>query len=158
MFQGLVLLAQNTTDKKDKGNYMFYHKSFGLLAAGLLAPRLLLRVASKAPGPVVGSAAWEHTVARLTHYIMYGFIIGLPVTGVAMGATSGFGLPFFYTTIPSIEKKPEIAKQAYNIHKLLGQAFEYAVPLHVGGALQHAVRGHSIFPRILGSAGKKAAK
>eukprot|EP01031_Cornospumella_fuschlensis_P029714 gene29714-35873_t len=119
---GLVLLAQNTQDKKDKGNYMFYHNSFGLLAAGLLAPRLLLRITSKTPGPVVNqrpTGDWH--------------------------AYFGFGLPSFYTTIPSIEKKPEIAKQTYNIHKLMGQAFEYAVPLHAG-ALQRVVRVNGSHP------------
>ena len=34
---------------------MYYHKSFGLLACGLLFPRLLLKLTSKDPGPVVGA-------------------------------------------------------------------------------------------------------
>ena len=38
-------------DKKNIGYYMKLHKSFGLLAAGLLIPRLLMRRASVAKLP-----------------------------------------------------------------------------------------------------------
>jgi cytochrome b561 len=154
------LQAQNTKDKALKTKYMFWHKSFGLLAAGLLGPRVLARVLSKSPGPVVGANAIEATAGSLGHLAMYGFAFVLPVSGVIMGAFSGFGLPFFYTTIPSIEKKPDIAKQAYEIHKIAGQVFEYFVPIHVGGALYHVFRGHSVFARItgLGNAANKSSK
>lgn len=151
-----MLAAQNTKDKTEKANYMFYHKSFGLLAFGLLGPRLVARLTSKSPGPVVGASAIEHAGASLSHLAMYGFAIFLPVSGVVMGAYSGFGLPFFYTTIPSIEKKPPVAKQAYELHKIAGQVLEYFVPLHVAGAFYHVFRGHTIFARILGSGGNAA--
>lgn len=155
---GLVLAAQNTKDKQEKSNYMYYHKSFGLLSFGFLFPRVLFKVISKDPAPIVGAARWEAIAATTSHYAMYIFIIGLPFTGVFMGAYSGYGLPFFYTTIPSIQKEPTIAKKAYEIHKVLGQAFEYFVPLHVGGAFYHVIKGHTIFPRIIGVAGKAAPK
>jgi len=154
---GLVLSAQNTKDKKLKGNFMYYHKSFGLLAFGLLFPRLYLRLTSKAPGPIEGANELAKMGASLSHYILYGFIIGLPVTGVAMGAYSGFGLPFFFTVIPSISKNQQIAKPAYEYHKQMGQAFEYFVPLHVAGAVYHVVAGHSIAARIIGGAAAKSA-
>lgn len=153
---GFVLGAQNTKDKKQKGDYMYYHKSFGLLAFGLLFPRVFFRLTSKAPGPIEGASDLAKLGATLSHYMLYGFAVGLPVTGVAMGAYSGFGLPFFFTTIPSIDKKPDIAKPAYEYHKKLGQAFEYFVPLHVAGAAYHVVAGHSIVARILGGAAKAA--
>lgn len=153
---GLVISAQNTKDKKLKGNFMYYHKSFGLLAFGLLFPRIALRLTSKAPGPIEGANEIAKLGATLSHYVLYGFAIGLPFTGVAMGAYSGFGLPFFFTVIPSISKNQDIAKPAYEYHKILGQAFEYFVPLHVAGALYHVVAGHSIAARIIGGAAKSA--
>ena len=39
-------------------------------------------------------------------------------------------------------------------HKLAGQALEYFVLLHVAGALQHVLRGHTIIGRILGGVSK----
>lgn len=147
---GLVLAAQNTKDKKAKGDFMYYHKSFGTLAFALLFPRLAIKLASKSPGPIEGAGTIEILAAKVSHYVMYGFIAFLPISGVVMGMFSGFGLPFFFKTIPSIEKKPEYAKPAYEYHKLAGSAFEYFVPIHVGGAFFHVLKGQTIFPRILG--------
>lgn len=79
--KGLVLAAQNTADKKLKGSLMYYHKSFGLLSFGLLFPRIFFRITSKLPGPVVGANTIEHLGATISHYLMYGFIFALPVTG-----------------------------------------------------------------------------
>ena len=78
-----VNLAQNTKDKDAKMKYMFMHKSFGTLAAGLMLPRLALRLASKAPGPLT-NAVWEQMLAKASHTAMYGFLIAMPATGVAM--------------------------------------------------------------------------
>ena len=89
---------------------------------------------------------------------MYGFTSGLPITGVAMGAYSGFGLPFFFTTVPSIAKDQTIAKSAYEYHKLMGQIFKYLIPLHIGGAFYHAFRGHTIFSRMIPFIGKSVPK
>ena len=154
---GFVLAAQNTKDKDEKTKFMYYHKSFGLLAAGLLGPRLVVRLMSKGPGPIVGANAMEHLAGNLSHLAMYGFAIVLPVSGVIMGTFSGFGMPFFFTTIPSLRKEPAIAKQAFGIHKQAGQIFEYFIPLHVAGALYHVARGHTIFARIIGFGGAAKA-
>eukprot|EP01036_Dinobryon_divergens_P034002 gene34002-43931_t len=138
---GLVLAAQNEKDKKLKGSYMFFHKSFGLLSMGLLGPRLLSRFASKLPGPVAGSSSVEQLAATASHWVLYGFAIVLPVSGTAMALFSGYGIPFFYTTLKSpMQKQPAT---------IAGQAFEYFLPLHVGGALYHVIRGHAILPRII---------
>eukprot|EP00607_Mallomonas_marina_P006404 CAMPEP_0182427520 /NCGR_PEP_ID=MMETSP1167-20130531/18156_1 /TAXON_ID=2988 /ORGANISM="Mallomonas Sp, Strain CCMP3275" /LENGTH=184 /DNA_ID=CAMNT_0024609825 /DNA_START=102 /DNA_END=656 /DNA_ORIENTATION=+ len=153
---GLVLLAQNTKDKKEKGQYMFYHKSFGAFACALLVPRLAIRLTSKLPGPIEGTGQIENMLASAGHLAMYGFAIFLPVSGVAMGYFGGAGVPFFFTTIPAGPKNGDVAKQAYKYHKLVGKAFEYFIPLHVGGALLHMARGQVVFARIV--PGLKASK
>jgi cytochrome b561 len=150
---GFVLAAQNTKDKELKGKFMFYHKSCGTLAAMLLVPRLAFRLTSKIPGPVPGATQLEHYAGAATHYLLYGFLIFMPVSGVAMGYFGGNGMPFFYTTFKGLQgedKKPAIAKKSYEWHKVAGQILEYIIPLHVGGALYHVAKGQTIFPRILG--------
>lgn len=147
---GFVLAAQNTKDKTDKGTYMFRHKSFGLLSAIFLIPRLGLAIVSKRPGAVPGSSVIESYLAKSSHVIMWALTITLPVSGVVMGAYSGFGIPFFFTTVPSIKKDPSIAKPAYEYHKQLGTALEYLVPVHFGGAMFHLVKGQPILQRMFG--------
>ena len=66
-----------------------------------------------------------------------------------MGYYGGKGLPFFGYAIPgATQPNPEIAKNAFGVHKAAGRFFEYLVPLHVGAASMHALRGHAIFARI----------
>jgi cytochrome b561 len=147
-----VLLAQNTTDKAEKGKLMFIHKSCGVTAALLLGPRIAVRLMSRSPGPLAGNHAIENILGSISHFVLYGLITVLPVTGVLMGYYGGNGLPFWYTTIPGAEKgktDPSIAKPAFQYHKLAGQALEYIVPLHIGATAVHAFRGQKILSRIL---------
>ena len=66
-----------------------------------------------------------------------------------MGYYGGKGLPFFYKTIPGAETpNGSIAKNAFAIHKNIGVYGKYLVPLHVGAAGLHVVRGQPIFRRV----------
>ena len=154
---GLVQVAQYKKGK-EKMDIMFYHKSFGLLAGALIAPRLLMRFVSKTPAHVPGPAV-EQLSAQAMHILLYGFMIFMPFSGIAMGYFGGKGLPFFYTTIPGAEKADGfIAKNAFDMHKLVGHYAQFLIPIHVGGAAFHYfVKGNNIMPRIL-SIGAKAAK
>lgn len=151
---GSVIYCQQTKDKSIKGKLMHFHKSCGTLALFLIGPRLIFRLATKAPAHLGGNAI-EKLAGTVTHLALYGLAIFLPISGAAMGYFGGKGLPFFFTTIPGAEKADgSIAKPAYQYHKLAGQAIEYLVPLHVGAAFLHAFKGQKIFARIIPGLGK----
>jgi cytochrome b561 len=142
--------AKNYTDDKAmKGKLMNIHKSFGVLMMGLAVPRLALRLSTKIPAKLPGMQ-WEHIVGSASHIALYGAIIFMPLSGVAMGYFGGKGLPFFGLHIPGkAEPIGAIAKTAYVNHKRVGQVLEYALlPAHIAGAGFHAVRGQKIFARI----------
>lgn len=145
---GFVQAAKNTKGKT-KGRMMFLHKSCGLLAAGLMVPRLAVRAIAKMP-PAIGHAQWEKAIADLSHRMMYAFIVIMPMTGVAMGYFGGKGLPFFYTTLPgATEKNGTIAKYAFEVHHYAGQAMEYLLVAHLGGVAFHMMKGQHILARII---------
>jgi cytochrome b561 len=150
-----VNLAQQTKDKDAKMSHMFMHKSFGTLAAILMVPRLAVRLTSKLPGPLT-SATWEQMLAKTSHFAMYGFLVAMPATGVAMGYFGPKGLPFFTTTLSGMDpaKRKELgtgkwAGQAFKIHKLLGLPMEYLFAMHLSGVGYHIARGHGILARIV---------
>ena len=148
---GFVLAAQNTKDQSLKGKYMNIHKSFGLLVAGVMVPRIGLKLISKAPGPLPGTSKLENVGAKFSHGLLYFLLTALPASGIAMGYYGGRGLPFFGYHIEGAaeaDRKPAIAKNAYEFHKIAGQALEYVIPVHVGAAGFHAVKGQKIFSRI----------
>lgn len=144
---GFVQAAQRSKGA-DKANYMMLHKSLGLSVLVLTAPRLALRLATKIPAPVPGSAP-EQFLAAAGHAAMYGFLIAMPATGFVMGYYGGKGLPFFGATIPgAVEKDGKLAGRAFKLHKQIGLYYEYFVPMHVGAVGLHALKGQNIMRRM----------
>merc|ERR1712071_347196 len=131
---------------------MHRHKSMGLLTGILVAPRLGYRLFSwsKFNIPhVEGTGHIQQKVASISHMFLYGFMVIMPASGIAMGYFGGKGLPFFNTSFSGIvHTDGAIAKQSFNIHKQLGTYGKYLIPLHAVASAQHVVRGHSIFTRI----------
>ena len=147
---GTVTLAQNTKDKEWKGRLMWTHKSLALIVLALVPARLGARYFSRIPKALPGRKI-EHLAGKLSHLAMYGFMIGLPVSGALMGYYSGFGLPFFMWKIPGASKEDKnvpLAKAMFKVHSLVGQALFYAIPLHAGAAFYHVFKGQKIFSRI----------
>ena len=154
------LYAQKAQEapKQEKGKWMWRHKSFGLLTGIVVAPRVAYRVFNRAAynvEKIAGSGQLEHSLSSGAHILLYGFMIGMPASGIAMGYYGGKGLPFFWTTIPGVVKTDEnkkqtgqIAKNAFNFHKTMGVYGKYLVPLHVAGAFGHFARGQTIFARM----------
>lgn len=143
-----VKSAQYSTGER-KGQLMRIHKSFGLLMMGAIVPRVLIRLASRVPAHVPRPKL-EVLAGNVSHFLMYGLMIFMPVTGIAMGYYGGKGLPFFGLHINGIDKPdPSIAKPAFKAHKLAGQAFEVLVPIHIGAVGFHAVaRSQNLLKRI----------
>mmetsp|Transcript_30744 Transcript_30744/g.43641 ORF Transcript_30744/g.43641 Transcript_30744/m.43641 type:complete len:185 (-) Transcript_30744:129-683(-) len=148
---GTVIKAQQSP-KEEKGKWMFRHKSLGLLTGILVVPRVAMRLMNSSKynlSKIEGTSGLEELAAKITHYGLYGFMTIMPASGIAMGYYGGKGLPFFYTTLPGAsEKNGKIAGNSFKLHKQLGIYGKYFVPLHVGGALQHWFRGHTIFARV----------
>jgi len=147
---GLVQYKQRSEDKEVQSNAMFYHKSVGLLMGMLILPRVAVRIMSKQPKKVEGSAI-EHLGSNLSHYGFYGLLAALPLTGIGMGYYGGKGLPFFFTTIPGADKENKNGKLAgwmWKVHKYAGVAMEYLVPIHIGAVGFHALKGQNILTRM----------
>ena len=85
------------------GPLMHYHKSIGLLMAPLLLTRVGLRLVTKIPKPL-DAPDWMQVASKISHYGLYGFMIWMPATGIAMGYYGGKGLPFFWTKVPGAEQ------------------------------------------------------
>ena len=66
---------------------------------------------------IPGTVTWEHVLAKVTHYGLYGFMTIMPATGIAMGYYGGKGLPFFFTTLPGVVKTDENKASTGNIAK-----------------------------------------
>lgn len=127
----------------------------------MLVPRVLLRFTSKHPGHIPGTSVVEQLLASTSHYVMYGFVFAMPVSGALMGLMGPKGLPLFDYSIPPLPQEyrvKDLAGKSYEFHKVAGKALEYFLALHVAGAFFHVVRGQAIFSRIVPGLASKAPK
>lgn len=143
-----VKVAQNTKDKELKGKMMNIHKSLALIVLGLVPFRLGARYFSHIPKVLPGH--WvEQLAGKASHAALYGFIVGMPVSGIIMGWYGGYGIPFFFTKFQgAATPNKELAGNAYKAHAFMGKILVYFLPIHVGAAGYHLVKGQKIFSRI----------
>jgi 1,2-dihydroxy-3-keto-5-methylthiopentene dioxygenase len=122
---GCVLKAQEAP-KEDKGTWMHRHKSLGLLSGMIVAPRLAYRLVSRSSYSIEslpGSSKIEHMLANVSHAGLYGFMLIMPASGIAMGYYGGKGLPFFGVTLPGVVKTDENKKSTGEIAKQVRTVF-----------------------------------
>lgn len=154
-----VLKAQQCPKKSQERQWwMHQHESFGLLTAMILVPRVAYRVISyksynvkPLPEIITGNSSIEHAAASTTQWGLHGFGIVCAVTGVGMNYLSGWGIPFFWTKVPGLEKTHKydaLTKKMFDVHKVVGNYGKYLIPLHIAGTTAHAATGQAVFTRI----------
>lgn len=113
------------------------HKAFGALVLMLAAVRLTVRLATATP-PNPPIAPWELWLANVTHVLLYVMLFIVPLSGIWMSNSYGYGVSFFGLELPRLfPENKEIAHIAEERHELLAFTLIGLVVLHVSGALKH---------------------
>lgn len=154
---GLWMHEQAEDGHAGQGLFAAYqlHKSIGLTVLALSLVRLGWRLANPPPPLPAAMPGWEKFVAKLTHWAMYGLMIGLPLTGwlyVSAGwsvhdeaplpvTTHWFGLfevpHLFGLDQAPLETREDAAEAALTAHAYLGFAALGLAALHIAAALKH---------------------
>ncbi len=131
------------------------HKSFGALIIMLFALRLALRLSSQIPELPLALANWEVKLSHLTHGLIYGLMLAVPVSGYVMSGAyeHGHGIDFFWTKLPDLVPKNETLFQAaHAAHDVLPYLLLGVLSLHIAGAIKHRwfdPAGADVLPRML---------
>ena len=137
------------------------HKSIGLTILALALARLIWRLFDPPPLLPETMPRWERWLAKLSHILLYGLAILMPLTGWAVVSSSSLGLPtiwfglFEWPHIPFLADLPRAEKaqlrpQFFQAHELLGDIFLYLVAVHVLAALKHHfIDKDSVLKRML---------
>ena len=125
------------------------HKSFGITVLGLAILRLVWR-ATHTPPPIPDYAQWERRTAHVVHWLLYGFIFLVPLSGwmhdSAWKGSPGHPMSLYWVIpwfrIGPIEHLEPATKEywhgvLFTLHSTLAYALAAAVVLHIAGALKH---------------------
>ena len=143
-----------------KTDLFFLHRSCGLAVFALTVFRLAWRSTHAVPPPPDSVAAWQQTVGRLTHWLLYALMLVMPVTGFVSSAALGHPVSvFFLFDLPPLPVNKPLAQLCGGTHETLQWALYVLVSVHAVAALgHHFVLGDGVLRRMLPSGHSNAPK
>ncbi|MET0327963.1 MAG: cytochrome b [Luteimonas sp.] len=117
------------------------HKSLGLSILALAILRLVWRLYAGAPRPVPGTPRWQDRLASTTHWLLYGLLFAIPLSGWTFNSAAGYPLQWFKLfNLPAlVERDADLRQLAGNVHELLFWTLVGLALLHAAAALYHHV-------------------
>ncbi|CAH2404237.1 cytochrome b [Mesorhizobium escarrei] len=128
------------------------HISFGLLLAGLVVWRVLLRFRKGAPPLPTSMTSMERTLAKVGHLALYTLLIAIPILGILLTWLRGDPLSFFdLFTIPApFQQDKDTARTIQELHGLCANGILILAGIHSLAALwHHFIRKDDILERML---------
>ncbi|PZV40439.1 cytochrome b [Mesorhizobium kowhaii] len=128
------------------------HISFGLLLAGLVLWRVVLRGLRGVPGLPDEMSAPERTAAKIGHLVLYALLIAIPILGILLTWFRGDALTFFglFTVPAPFAPDRPTARTIRELHSLCANGILIAAGLHALAALyHHFIRRDAVLTRML---------
>ena len=134
------------------------HKSVGMTVLGLALIRLGWRLRHPAPPLPSSTATWQATAATAAHWLLYGLLIALPITGWLMSSASAYSVSWFnlFAFPDLVGADPELKSTLESVHEFLADTLLVLAIVHIGAALAHhfhlkddVLRGMMNTPAIL---------
>lgn len=115
-----------------------WHKEFGMLVLMLVILRLTWRLANITPA-LLSLPAWERFAARSVHWLFFGFMFVLPISGWLLSSTAGIPVSFFGLFVfPDFMAPNETMRLLLEeIHEFLAYFLIAVLCLHIAAALKH---------------------
>ncbi|MCA1780085.1 MAG: cytochrome b [Xanthomonadaceae bacterium] len=115
------------------------HKSIGMTVLALVALRLAWRAFNRPPAYPGHMSRWQRRAASATHWLLYGVIVLMPLSGWAYSSAAGYGAEFFgLVEIPGFVPDSEALEELFEeLHEALAEALIVLVAVHVLAALLH---------------------
>lgn len=135
-----------------------WHKSTGLVILALALLRLLWRLVNPTPALPAGTPPWERRAARASHALLYGLMIGMPLTGWFLNSAANIPFRIFWQVpLPAIARPDEAAAElAARVHFSLFVLLAALLLVHVGAALRHHfAKRNDVLARMLTGAGAR---
>lgn len=134
-------LPYDTSEQLARKAQLFQlHKTLGILVFFVALIRITWAVTQKKPGPLHPDRRLEHWAAETVHWLLYGSILLVPLTGwIHHAATTGFAPIYwpFGQNLPFVPKDESVAALFAGLHFVFERVLAASILLHVAGALKH---------------------
>ena len=129
------------------------HKTTGVAIFLVALARILWALTQTKPGLLNGDTAVEARAAETAHWLLYGSLVAVPLSGwVHHAATTGYA-PIWWPlgqSLPFVPKSEAVAEIAATLHFLFILVLAGALAAHVAGALKHhLIDGDATLRRML---------
>jgi len=137
-----------STIKPEYASLLATHKSLGVAILVLALLRLAVRLRSGAPALPADLPRPVALAAKLSHWVLYALMIGMPLIGWGMLSAAAYPVVLYGNIrLPQILPQSDALHMAlWNAHFYLAFAFFAVVLMHIAAALFHAlVRRDDVF-------------
>lgn len=115
-----------------------WHFMLGLSVFFLVWIRLLGRMIYPKPAIIPRLNKWQQLASTGFHWLLYAFMIGMPLLGWLLLSAEEKPIPFFGLELPAlVGKNDSLADNIKYIHETLGVVGYFAIGIHAIAALAH---------------------
>jgi cytochrome b561 len=117
------------------------HKSVGITVLALVIVRLLWRIKTPPPKLPTTMDQWQVLASRVSHWLLYGLIILIPISGWLMSSASAYSVSWFnLIQLPDfVAPDPDLKATFQATHELLGKALLIVAVVHILAAVKHQI-------------------
>lgn len=129
------------------------HKTIGVTVFFVALARILWAITQTKPGLLNGDNWLESRAAETVHWLLYGSLVAVPLSGwVHHAASTGFA-PIWWPLgqgLPFVPKSGALSELSGTVHYILQWVLAGAIGAHIAGAIKHhVVDGDATLRRML---------
>lgn len=145
VFGGIIVMislgvwAEETPVSPLKFKIFAYHKATGIMVLLTMLARLGWRLRTPRPPLPDHMPTWEKRAAEITHWLLYGLVIAIPISGWVMSSAANFPVSIYglFTVPDLVEPNKALSETAAQTHHLLLYLMMATLAAHIGAALRH---------------------
>ncbi len=146
---GLWMTGLPATDQAEVSRTVFFyslHKTLGIATLVVVLVRIGWAIGSAHPGLLNADRRLEAFAAAAVHWILYGAILLMPLSGWIQHAAHAGSAPIWWPpgldlgqALPLVPRSTAVSHLFGALHEVLAWTIVGAIALHVAGALKHAL-------------------
>jgi cytochrome b561 len=149
LFQFALGWRMTSIPEAEAAPWVALHQSIGIVLAAFVVVRLLWRLSHPAPALPGALPRMQRTMAKATHWALYGCMVLMPVSGYLASSSLKTPVRLFGTPLPHFSwNSPDLQDAMGSVHSITAWLLGALVALHVAAALLHLLRRDGLFSRM----------